>query len=129
MKICLLGAPGTGKTQLAGELAPHFSAVVDGDLSQAATADAVLVMGLDLPGSAGADAADGRLREQLQQAGIPYRVVYGSGPERLRNALAALGQRLGTEAAPAAWNWACEKCSDPVCEHRLFTGLLQRPDT
>ena len=24
--------------------------------------------------------------------------------------------------------WLCEKCSDPDCEHRLFTGLLQRGD-
>jgi hypothetical protein len=28
--------------------------------------------------------------------------------------------------------WNCEKCSDPVCEHRLFTSLVDqrqaRPD-
>jgi hypothetical protein len=28
------------------------------------------------------------------------------------------------EAGSARWrNWGCEKCSDPVCEHRLFTSL------
>lgn len=136
MKICLLGAPGTGKTRLAGELASHFAslappqqaAVVDGDLSQAAACDAVLVMGLDLrPATAAQEAADALLRTQLQQAGISYRVVYGTGPERLRNALLALGQ-AGAQAQgrQAQWSWSCDKCSDPACEHRLFTGLLGR---
>ena len=23
------------------------------------------------------------------------------------------------------WTWACEKCSDPQCEHRLFTRMLK----
>jgi nicotinamide riboside kinase len=33
--------------------------------------------------------------------------------------------RNGTQTMPehAPWVWSCEKCSDPACEHRLFTGL------
>ena len=33
--------------------------------------------------------------------------------------------RNGTQTGPARtpWVWSCEKCSDPACEHRLFTGL------
>jgi nicotinamide riboside kinase len=82
---------------------------------------------------------DTRVRQALERAGIGYRVVYGQGLDRLNNALLALG--LATEDA-ALWRqrqsaqfalnegrtpWNCEKCSDPDCEHRLFTGLLARP--
>jgi hypothetical protein len=24
------------------------------------------------------------------------------------------------------WTWNCDKCSDPECEHRLFTALRGR---
>lgn len=81
---------------------------------------------------------DTRVRQALETAGIGYRVVYGQGLDRLNNALLALG--LATEDA-ALWQqrqsaqfalnegrtpWNCEKCSDPDCEHRLFSGLIAR---
>ena len=31
--------------------------------------------------------------------------------------------KIGPTRTP--WAWSCEKCSDPACEHRLFTGLTQ----
>jgi nicotinamide riboside kinase len=93
--------------------------------------DHTLVTGLDLPWVADGVQRDGPhvqepvdtlVRESLQKAGVAYRVVYGSGPERLRNALAALGE--WKEPAPnRPWTWICDKCSDPDCEHRLFTQL------
>ena len=82
---------------------------------------------------------DNALREQLQTLGLPYRVVYGAGPARLVNALLALGlpapdadAQQTREQAQFDLNrgrtpWSCEKCSDPECEHKLFTGLLLRP--
>ena len=82
---------------------------------------------------------DGLLRERLQGAGLDFRVVYGQGLARLNHALLALGEAAEDEAtwqqrqaAQFALNegrtpWLCEKCSDPDCEHRLFTGLLARP--
>ena len=70
----------------------------------------------------------------LLRGGVPYTVVHGSGAQRLANAWNAINSiaeraertgaagRKGTESQ--AWNWPCEKCSDPGCEHRLFTDLL-----
>jgi nicotinamide riboside kinase len=105
--------------------------------------DATLVTGLDLPWvpdglqrDAAHDRApvDALVRELLQRAGVRYQVVYGSGPQRAAAALSAirtagvLPAALLPEDAQAAaprrpWTWACEKCSDPECEHRLFTQL------
>jgi hypothetical protein len=61
-------------------------------------------------------------------------VVYGSGEERLHNALLAIDaaharQGMAQTGAVAARldgqtrPWRCGKCSDPDCEHRLFSGL------
>lgn len=90
---------------------------------------------------------DVELRRQLQASGTPYRVVYGSTARRLTSALAAAqalqaptqstaasltrapigsadGRDEGDDQVPFKMrSWGCEKCSDPVCEHRLFTSL------
>ena len=105
-----------------------------------------LLTGLDLDwqpewlreGPAGRQPVDRLLRERLQGAGLDFRVVYGQGLARLNHALLALGEPAEDEAtwqarvsAQFALNagrtpWRCENCSDPDCEHRLFTGLLAR---
>lgn len=106
-----------------------------------------LVTGLDLPAPPQAsrgknpgqrEATDALLRQTLASAGVDFRVVYGRGQARLHNALMALGlspedpmQRQGREKAQFGLNagrqpWLCEKCSDPGCEHRLFTGLIRQ---
>lgn len=106
--------------------------------------DATLLTGLDLawsPDGLQRDAAsrpqvDALVREHLQRAQLPYQVVYGQGAQRLRSALQALAasgllpDEPRTEAdmekaGGAGWVWSCEKCSDPACEHRLFTRLKQ----
>lgn len=84
----------------------------------------VLLSGLDTPAAAGAamQQADSALRELLAQGGVAYSVVYGQGLQRLQNA-----QRLVCPAplssAQTQKRWVCEKCSDPDCEFKLFTGL------
>lgn len=98
--------------------------------------DATLVTGLDLPWVADGlqrqsppsrEPVDALLRGALERAGIAYRVVYGRGDERLANALLGLGQGPAHgDATQRPWSWSCDKCSDPACEHRLFTGLLGR---
>ena len=98
-----------------------------------------LVTGLDLPWVADGLQRDGPqvrapidslLRRQLADGGLPFKVIYGSGEERLNNALQAIGMAAATARAPspasrtsARWVWACDKCSDPECEHRLFSRL------
>ena len=102
-----------------------------------------LLMGLDLPwvpdglfrdSQAVRDATDHILRRELQAAGLPFQTIYGRGDARLHQALEALGPLLGNslvEVDPVlaqgrvAWN--CDKCSDPECEHRLFTDLIKTP--
>lgn len=108
--------------------------------------DATLVTGLDLPWvpdglhrDAGhpREEVDALVRSLLQRAGVAFQVVYGSGPQRLQSALHALVsagvlpagalERPREADARRAWTWACGKCSDPECEHRLFTGLREPP--
>jgi nicotinamide riboside kinase len=107
---------------------------------------ATLVTGLDLPWVPDGQHRDARhpreevdalVRSLLQRAGVPFQVVYGSGPQRLRSALLALVsagvlppdalERPREPDARRAWTRACEKCSDPECEHRLFTSLREPP--
>jgi len=101
--------------------------------------DATLVTGLDLPwtpdglqreGPQAREAVDRLVRASLGRAGVNYHVVYGTGPSRLSGALDALA-RVGVAGADSGrtpvsggpWVWNCEKCSDPDCEHRLFSRL------
>jgi nicotinamide riboside kinase len=116
-------------------------------LAQQALYGTTLVTGLDLPevdGGLQIDTsnkrghADTLLRQALDRAGIAYRVVYGQGHQRLNNALLALGlpgkdaaASLVRERAQFAINqgrtvWQCNECSDPGCEHKLFTGLMAK---
>ena len=110
------------------------------------TVGLTLLMGLDLPwvsddffrdSVAVRDATDAVLRRELQSAGLPFQTVYGQGEARAQQALRAIGRALGPEvgrdlsAGRPDWAegrrpWSCEKCSDPGCEHRLFSGLLAR---
>ena len=111
--------------------------------------DLALVMGLDVPsGESGASEVDAQvraridtdLRQTLLDTGQDFRVIYGQGLARLNQALIALGlpaqdkatwpERASLQFALNAGRtpWSCEKCSDPDCEHRLFSRLLrQRP--
>lgn len=109
--------------------------------------DTTLITGLDLPWVADGLQRDGPhvrgpvdtlVRQALDRAGIAYRVVYGQDHHRLNNALLALGlpgedetARMTRENAQFAINegrtmWQCNECSDPECEHKLFTGLLAK---
>jgi nicotinamide riboside kinase len=94
--------------------------------------DVTLLTGLDLPWVADGlqrdgphvrEPVDALVRAMLAKAQVPYRVVYGSGEERLRNALAAIDASLAPRSPQRDWVWLCDKCSDPDCEHRLFGRL------
>ncbi len=150
MAVAVLGAPGSGKTQLARELtaalsgrpAPSPALVVVDNPALAAFLQPgtskpgrqcfqyVLLMGLDLPAPharrAAQETADQRLRQTLHEAGLAYTVVYGLGLARLASAWSAL-QTLPPSPpgqARSPWVWTCDSCSDPDCERRLLSGLL-----
>jgi nicotinamide riboside kinase len=116
-------------------------------LAHQALYDITLVTGLDLPwvadglqrdGPQARGTVDNLVRQALERSGMAYRVVYGQGPRRLNNALLALG--LAGEDATAQHIreqgqftinqgrsvWQCNDCSDPACEHKLFTRLVKQ---
>jgi nicotinamide riboside kinase len=116
-------------------------------LAHQALYDITLVTGLDLPWVADGLQRDGPqvrgpvdtlVRQALDRSGMAYRVVYGQGPRRLSNALLALGlagedwsaQHIRVQGQFAINQgrsiWQCNDCSDPGCEHQLFTGLLAK---
>jgi len=84
-------------------------------------------------------------RAILLAQGLPFQVIHGiaealvaqcllailppdgsspSGLAMTTQAASAL-QGLARQALPVRWQGVCETCSDPDCEQRLFSGLLQ----
>jgi nicotinamide riboside kinase len=118
-------------------------------LEQQRAMDVTLVSGLDIAWEAdgiqrdGAHArppVDALLRQTLDDAHIAYRVIYGLGDDRLHNAIKSISlNAINSVAAYAVntwttehkysekWVWSCDKCSDPECEHQLFSQLLKPP--
>jgi nicotinamide riboside kinase len=105
--------------------------------------DVTLVTGLDLPWQADGlqrdgphvrEPVDALLRAALSRSGVTWQVIYGHGAARLEKAMNAIYSIANRELSTlengqkalksGAWSWPCDKCSDPDCEHRLFTGLL-----
>lgn len=136
MNIALLGAPGTGKTQLTRALQAHLPEHAFHDapgLALTQSCDRILLMGLDLVGNAPSQSADQMgtarqadtaLRAQLASAHLSYGVVYGQGPDRLRAALRLIFPEEASEhTTRGRWRGICEKCADPDCEFQLFTAL------
>jgi hypothetical protein len=158
-RVAVLGAPGTGKTWMTTELMaslgrnsvgaasfmvadnPSLATVLpatDHETAGSRGFDKVLLMGLDLPSTQtrrlAQDTADQQLRQALAETGLPYTVVYGTGPARLAHALEALHELASCSNSPEQpsnsaqarrpWVWACDTCSDPDCERRLLSNLL-----
>jgi nicotinamide riboside kinase len=114
-------------------------------------ADLTLLTALDLPWRADGHQrdgphvrapVDGHLRRLLTQHGIGFATVSGEGDARVAQALdaatpllariAAPGSGLFTrlaqrEAAQPAWQWVCDKCDLPDCEHALRAGPSRLP--
>ena len=110
-------------------------------LQHQAVFDITLLTGLDLAwvsdglqrvGAHVREPVDQKIRQLLTQAQLSFQVVYGTGKQRLENALFCIGkqapewaQQLVRSAPPTRWSGPCETCGDGDCEHRLFTGLLK----
>jgi nicotinamide riboside kinase len=115
------------------------TSLYDFALSHQRQYDLTLVTGLDLPwqadglqrdGPHAREPVDALLRAALLRGGIGFQTIYGLGDERLKQVLAALPAPLrhsregGNDDPVRPWVWSCDKCSDPDCEHRLFSALL-----
>lgn len=146
MRIALLGAPGTGKSQFSAALnlalkATGWPAILltanQIDLTRIDLTDLTLLMGLKVANES-ALKADQSIRTALSQSSASFEVLYGSTQERLEQTLVLIEKRLVNlkiplTARPARidvktkpWVWNCEKCSDHKCEHTLLTDLLQK---
>ena len=84
-------------------------------------------------------------RAILLAQGLPFQVIHGIGQElvtqcllallppdcfnpsgfAMTSAMASTLEGLARKALPVRWQGLCESCSDPDCEKRLFSGLLQ----
>jgi hypothetical protein len=146
MRIAIVGAPQTGKSQLAHAITQHLNqrhidlVVLEAtSLEQIQPDDMVLLCGLEFKATASIaqHQADDALRQALGEQQIAFQVVYGQGVERFTNALYAAAQRaqaLGLEDLAAhmrqpqalRWTGPCENCADAECEHRLFSQLLEK---
>lgn len=141
LKIAVTGAPSTGKHELASALDRALKdagrdvqvAVTDPSTSSGSAAGYGLTLLCGLESAEPArQAADQSIRSALAAAGVAYCVLYGSVPQRLDQALGAVERlqpgprprKQQPQARSKAWVWVCDKCSDPVCEHRLLSDLL-----
>jgi nicotinamide riboside kinase len=144
-------------TAIYSEFIFQDSSLLPAALTYQRSFDHTLLTGLDMPWEADGIQRDGEhvrapvdtlLRKRLQEAAIAFEVIYGLGERRLQAAIKALfamqtiapcaistpatalkSSQNTSENASRPWVWTCDKCSDPDCEHQLFTRLTaQRGD-
>jgi hypothetical protein len=141
--VALIGADDSANTRLAEALAQRLaqrgttaSLVVEalpGRSIDPATLEAHRGAVILFIAAASWTPVDDLLRKALMDAKLSFAVVHGEGAEQLANAWNAInvaadddaGRTVAPEGA-TAWSWTCEKCSDPACEHRLFSDLVAR---
>jgi hypothetical protein len=85
--------------------------------------DFVALMGATAP------AEQDSWRGHLLQARLPFQVLYGASAQALQNLSFAWSSHVQSQSALRPeilprWEGVCESCSDPECEHRLFSRLL-----
>lgn len=132
MDVALFG--GTEAAMLAAALRPRLAPMVRLACDPPTDSGHAPALALLLGGSPD----DPAWRSLLAQAGWSYQVLWGDHTtQRLDAAVRALHVVLpaalreapapreasGSDSARRLRAWACEKCSDPQCEHRLFTTL------
>ena len=136
--VALLGGEASGRTTLAAALrealasqAPVVQIVMDDAPALVGQGRHDLTLLLAPAEGPPGEAADSKLRDALQRAGIGFQIVHGQGAERVQQALRAIGRLTGQALVaddPALTlgrgRWSCDNCSDPECEHRLFSQLM-----
>ena len=69
-------------------------------------------------------------RHTLILQGLAFQVIQISDAAWVKQCVQALlplesAKGMGCQEVPTRWQGVCETCSDPDCERRLFSGLLQ----
>jgi hypothetical protein len=69
-------------------------------------------------------------RHTLIMQGLPFQVIQANGEAWVKQCLQTLlplesVEGMGCQDVAERWQGTCESCSDPDCERRLFSGLLQ----
>ena len=69
-------------------------------------------------------------RQRLLALNLPFQVIHAENQGYVGPCLMALlppesVNGLSRQATPLRWQGVCDTCSDPDCELRLFSGLLQ----
>jgi hypothetical protein len=140
VNITILGAQSADKSELCRQLTSHFqyadavavTALAPDELafSPSRAGNITLLLGLSMPYETESLHVDALIRSALARHNISYHVVYGTGAMRLQSALRCLNANFEDEQRGKRpvrlQQWACERCSDPVCEHRLFQDLLHQ---
>lgn len=109
------------------------TSLYDEALAAHAHCDLTLLTALDLPWQADGlqrdgpqvrEPVDAKVRAALAGAELEWSVVFGQGPARLANALAAIERRRQPPAAQGRrWQWLCERCGDADCERHWLPTL------
>ncbi|MFT3955113.1 MAG: ATP-binding protein [Piscinibacter sp.] len=104
----------------------------DEALAAHARSDLTLLTALDLPWQADGlqrdgpqvrEPVDAKVRAALGRAAIDWAVVFGQGPARLANALAAVDRSRNPPTPGRRWQWVCDRCGDADCERHWLTTL------
>jgi nicotinamide riboside kinase len=139
----------------------HDKGLYQQALVHQAAFDLTLLMGLDLDWVADGLQRDGAhlrepidtlLRQAMQNAKLPFQVIYGRSEARLSAALMAIQEGVGAASADLSLYlnafkslqserdvrqyglnkgktaWRCDLCSDAECEHKLFSDLVKSDD-
>jgi nicotinamide riboside kinase len=132
-------------TAIYSEFIFQDSSLTEASLAYQRSFDLTLLTGLDMPWEPDGIQRDGAhvrapidalLRQHLRSAAISFEVVYGLGEQRLQTAIDALNAidsianySINTWAKDQnslqKWQLSCDKCSDPDCEHQLFTRHMK----
>jgi hypothetical protein len=72
----------------------------------------------------------GLWRDTLILQGLAFQVIQISDAAWVKQCIQAVMPHqsvtdMGSQNVPTRWQGVCETCSDPDCERRLFSGLLQ----
>ena len=136
MKLWLLGACDASFVAALKQAVPHWPGAPSElifletpgtvSLDVNSTRDLLVLLGTTPP------TVQAAWRAYLLNSRWPFQVLYGETAQALQNLAYAWSSHVRSHSALRPeilprWDGVCEACSDPACEHRLFSRLLAPP--